>query len=182
MIHIVRIATLGTAVGLSACGSTEPPATASPSVTNGGNAPAADHTPMTAEPDTASTLSLRCGNAVADLHRTGATSAHATFTPAGEPARPLAIPDALQDYSAVGLGCTTATDGTPFLVVQYGELPHGCQFCEWYALYDQHGQLLTQNTPAVLGEGEQRQPNNQQYETLLSRHGLQHPAMEFAGR
>lgn len=182
MIHLARIATLGAAVSLSACGSTEPPATPSPSTTTGGNAPAVDHTQMTVEPDTASALSLRCGNAVADLHSTGPTSAQASFTLPGEPAHALAIPEALAGYSALGMGCTTAADGTPFLVVQYGELPYGCQFCEWYALYDHQGQLLTQNTPALLGEGEDRQPNNQQYETLLARHGLQHPAMEFAGQ
>ena len=35
MIHLARIATLGAAVSLSACGSTEPPATPSPSTTTG---------------------------------------------------------------------------------------------------------------------------------------------------
>lgn len=169
------------AINLTGCGTGDNnPAPTTPAPDR--SATTAEPPTMNVEPDTAATVRLQCGAAQASLTATGPTSTQARFTPEGQPARTLAIPDALHGNSAIGLGCASAADGTTFLVVQYGELPYGCQFCEWYALYDHNGQLLTQNTPALLGEGEQRQPNNQQYEALLARHGLQHPAMEFVGQ
>lgn len=181
MIHLAGLVTVATAVTLAGCGKDQSsPAPPTPSPDRSG--PTAEPPTMNVEPDTAAVISLQCGKAVASLTVTGPDSTQASFSPPGQPAHALAIPEALDGNSAIGVGCTTAADGTAFLVVQYGELPYGCKFCEWYALYDGNGQLLTQNTPALLGEGEQRQPNNQQYEQLLARHGLQHPAMEFVGQ
>lgn len=179
--QLAGLVTVMAAINLTGCGTGDNnPAPTTPAPDRSDTT--AEPPTMNVEPDTAATVRLQCGAAQASLTATSPTSTQASFTREGQPAQALAIPDALHGNTAIGLGCTTAADGTSFLVVQYGELPYGCRFCEWYALYDGNGQLLTQNTPALLGEGEQRQPNNQQYEALLARHGLQHPAMEFVGQ
>lgn len=47
----------------------------------------------------------------------------------------IAKPGEMGDYSAVGLGCAiAASDGKPYFIVQYGELPFGCEFCEWFSV------------------------------------------------
>ena len=181
MTQLAGLVTVVAAINLTGCGTDDNhPAPTTPAPDR--SATTAEPSTMNVESDTVANVRLQCGAAQASLTATGPTSTQASFTRAGQPAQALAIPEALHGNSAIGLGCTTAADGTAFLVVQYGELPYGCKFCEWYALYDSNGQLLTQNTPALLGEGEQRQPNNQQYEQLLAQHGLQHPAMEFVGQ
>lgn len=62
----------------------------------------------------------------------------------------IANPNGLESYSAVGLGCAVASDQASYVVVQYGELPSGCEFCEWFHVLDAKGQWLTHSVPAIL--------------------------------
>lgn len=89
----------------------------------------------------------------------------------------LAPPPEMQDYTAVALGCANDGKGSGYLVVQYGELPYGCEFCEWYFLYDARGQLLNHATPPLHGEDGSQFPNNDEYERKLEELGLKHPEM-----
>lgn len=91
----------------------------------------------------------------------------------------IAAPAEMDGYTAVGMACVQDTSGTPFFVVQYGELPFGCSFCEWYYLYDASGRQLTHSTPPLRGEGEEQEPNNDEYEQLLEKHGIQHPEVNY---
>ncbi|WP_241752679.1 hypothetical protein, partial [Stenotrophomonas maltophilia] len=61
----------------------------------------------------------------------------------------IAAPKEMDGYTAVGLACVQDRSGTPYFVVQYGELPFGCSFCEWYYLYDASGRQLTHSTPPL---------------------------------
>lgn len=125
-------------------------------------------------------LSIQCGPAKARIGFTGPTSTEGSFITADGTVTALQTPSGLEDYTPVGFGCSTATPGDTYLVVQFGEFPEGCQFCEWFALYDKSGKLLTANTPAFHGQGEDRNPNNDEYEKALVTHQLKHPAIEFA--
>ena len=89
----------------------------------------------------------------------------------------LASPPEMQDYTAVGLGCANDGKGVDYLIVQYGELPYGCEFCEWYFLYDAQGQLLNHATPPLREEEGKQAPNNDEYERKLEELGLKHPEM-----
>lgn len=132
---------------------------------------------------TAANLHLRCGLAEASVQPTSATTTLVSFrATSGSSPQPLAIPPGLADQTAVGVGCAVASDGSAYLVVEYGELPSGCRFCEWYALHDSRGALLSANDPPLLGTGEDREPNNRQYQAQLARLGLQHPQMQHADR
>jgi len=62
----------------------------------------------------------------------------------------LKKPRGMGGYTAVGLACTKAKDGTPYIKVQYGELPSGCAFCEWFHLYSTRGEVLTHSDPPIL--------------------------------
>jgi len=94
-------------------------------------------------------------------------------------------PEEMKDYTAVGLGCAVAdTDGKPYFVAQYGELPTGCSFCEWYYLYDANGKQLTHSEPSVvedknMPEAQQRSPNNAEYEAMIAKLGIQHPEVDY---
>jgi hypothetical protein len=91
----------------------------------------------------------------------------------------------MKDYTAVGLGCAVAdTDGKPYFVAQYGELPAGCSFCEWYYLYDANGKQLTHSDPPIvedksMPEAQQQSPNNAEYEALIAKLGIQHPEVDY---
>lgn len=97
----------------------------------------------------------------------------------------IAEPEEMQGYSAVGIGCAVAdADGKPYFVVQYGELPTGCSFCEWYYLYDANGKQLTRSDPPIvedksMPETRQQSPNNAEYEALIAKLGIQHPEMDY---
>ena len=97
----------------------------------------------------------------------------------------IAKPEEMKDYTAVGIGCAVAdTDGKPYFVAQYGELPTGCSFCEWYYLYDADGQQLTHSNPPIVEDksmpaAQQQSPNNAEYEALISRLGIQHPEVDY---
>ena len=96
----------------------------------------------------------------------------------------IAKPVEMEGYTAVGLGCAVAANGKPYFVAQYGELPAGCSFCEWYYLYDEHGKQLTHSDPPViedkdLPEAQQQSPNNAEYEALIAKLGIQHPEVDY---
>jgi len=97
----------------------------------------------------------------------------------------IAKPVEMKDYTAVGLGCAVAdTDGKPYFVAQYGELPAGCSFCEWYYLYDANGKQLTHSDPPIMEdksmpEAQQQSPNNAEYEALIAKLGIQHPEVDY---
>lgn len=94
-------------------------------------------------------------------------------------------PDEMRDYAAVGLGCAIAeSDKKPYFVVQYGELPFGCEFCEWFYLYDASGKQLTRSDPALitdpsLPEGQQQSANTREYEATIEKIGLTQPEVEY---
>jgi hypothetical protein len=100
-------------------------------------------------------------------------------------ATPIAKPEEMKDYSAVGLACAVArSNGEPYFIVQYGELPFGCYFCEWHYLYDAEGKQLTRSDPPILEdaslpEGKQQFANQKEYEALLAELGLGEPEVEF---
>ena len=96
----------------------------------------------------------------------------------------IKAPDEMQGYTAVGLGCATSTDGDAYFVVQYGELPYGCQFCEWFYLYDAEGKQLTNSRPPILTdtslpEGEQQSSNTREYQEMIKKLGITHPEVEY---
>ncbi|WOB50852.1 hypothetical protein NYR97_05535 [Xanthomonas hydrangeae] len=89
----------------------------------------------------------------------------------------LAPPAEMVDYTAVGLGCAEDGKGTNYFVIQYGELPYGCEFCEWFFLYDAKGQLLNHAAPPLREQDGQQSPNNDEYEHKLEELGLKHPEL-----
>jgi hypothetical protein len=97
---------------------------------------------------------------------------------------PIVKPEEMKDYTAVGIGCTVAADGKPYFVAQYGELPMGCSFCEWYYLYDANGKQLTHSDPPILEdksmpEAQRQSPNNAEYEALITKLGIRHPELDY---
>ena len=105
--------------------------------------------------------------------------------PASGMAEPIADPAEMKGYTAVGLGCADSSqDGKAYFVVQYGELPNGCKFCEWFYLYDETGLQLTTSAPPILVDqtlpsGQQQSANTREYETLIKKLGLTHPEMSY---
>jgi len=102
----------------------------------------------------------------------------------GSNAIDLAKPRGMARYTALGLACTQARDGTPYVVVQYGELPRGCAFCEWFHLYTTQGKLLTHSDPPIvvddtLPPSERQSPNNDAFETTSKQLGLERPRLSF---
>lgn len=97
----------------------------------------------------------------------------------------IAAPEVLKEYVPVGLGCATSpVDGRAYLVVQYGQLPEGCSFCEWFHLYDTDGNALTRNTQAILLDrsqppGRQEYPDNESYDAMLKKLQIKHPEIQY---
>ncbi|MEQ7705613.1 hypothetical protein VC179_004270 [Xanthomonas sp. WHRI 8812E] len=89
----------------------------------------------------------------------------------------LPAPAEMAEYTPVGIGCAEDGKGTAYAVVQYGELPYGCEFCEWFFLYDATGKLLNHATPPLLEQDGQQSPNNDDYEHMLEQLGLKHPEL-----
>ncbi len=93
-------------------------------------------------------------------------------------------PSEMANYTAVGLGCATSANRDAYFVVQYGELPFGCQFCEWFYLYDLQGNQLTRSIPPILTdsslpEGEGQSSNTREYQEMLQRLDITHPEVEY---
>ena len=95
-----------------------------------------------------------------------------------------AKPKGIEKYSAVGLACTKASNGTQYFVVQYGEMPHSCTICEWYSVYDLQGMPMTSNDPATLTApdlppSQQVYPNNNEYSALEKKLGLVKAKLQY---
>lgn len=103
---------------------------------------------------------------------------------AGAPAT-ITEPEEMSEYTAVGLGCAVAkANGKPYFVVQFGELPYGCRFCEWFYLYDADGMQLTRSNPPIvtdtsLPEGAQQSSNTQEYQLAIEKLQVTHPDMSY---
>jgi hypothetical protein len=140
----------------------------------------------TAATAAAQPLTVTCGKAKMSLYCTGSDCGATSLSLTSGDAKPIKIsrPEGLERYTAVGLSCAKATDNTPYFVVQYGERPEGCAFCEWFHLYSTEGQLLTKSIPAILTdssarEGHQQMPNNMQFDALDRKLGLGRPKMRY---
>lgn len=86
-------------------------------------------------------------------------------------------PHELAKYTAVGLDCAFGSDGNAYFIVEYGERPFGCKFCEWFHLYDASGSLLTHSNPPILidntlPENQKRLPNNEEFDALTEKFGI----------
>ena len=153
---------------------------------SGSSAPAAPSTPstppLTQQDDTG--MHIECQGTrltVAGLPDQGADAAPQTRLEIEKDGqrRSLDKPSEMADYTAVGLACVQDKTGTPYFVVQYGELPYGCQFCEWFYLYDADGKQLTHSTPPLRGEAPSQEPNNDEYEQWLAKLGVTHPEVTY---
>lgn len=134
-------------------------------------------------------LQVSCGHSTMILHCT-ADQCHATSLQLIShdngtfKALDIHSPQGLEQYTAVGLACSKATDGMPYFVVQYGQLPEGCEFCEWFHIYDTQGNLLTHSTPAILTDnslpdGQQQFPNNKEFNAMNRKLGLGRPQVQY---
>lgn len=91
------------------------------------------------------------------------------------PARAVEDPPEMAGYSATGLGCARSTGMRDRgFVVEYGEEPYGCEFCEWRYLLDTQGNFLTHAVPPVLTDstrppGQQQYPNQHDYDEAAKR-------------
>lgn len=94
-------------------------------------------------------------------------------------------PDEMEDYTAVGLGCAVAkADGKPYFIVQYGELPFGCNFCEWFYLHDAAGVQLTHSNPPILTDaslpaGKQQTSNTKEFQKIIEKLGIKPPEVDY---
>jgi len=157
--------------------------TAGPAPNGGLAAPSSHSTTAQANPidgTRGAGLTRQCGTLEVQLHcnaaSTSCTKTELTLRDGGA-AHALSSPAEMASYTAVGLDCVTASNGTPYLVVQYGELPYGCEFCEWYYLYDATGMQLTHSAPIILEDaslpaGKQQIPNNREFEAALDKLGI----------
>ncbi|WP_147292987.1 hypothetical protein [Dyella psychrodurans] len=90
----------------------------------------------------------------------------------------MATPKGMEKLSPVGLACSVSSkNALSYFVVEYGELPAGCEYCEWFHIYDTHGKLLTSSYPSVLNiEGMEpprdKAPNNIDFTSWSKKLGL----------
>lgn len=97
----------------------------------------------------------------------------------------IASPSEMRDYTAVGISCAMSEeDGNPYFIVQYGELPWGCKFCEWFYIYDKNGKQLTKSVPVTLRDEalpdtQQQYPNNREYTVLAKSLRLPRTEMSY---
>lgn len=104
--------------------------------------------------------------------------------PAGA-VKPIENPLEMADYTPIGLGCAVSkADSKPYFVVQFGELPYGCNFCEWFYLYDENGTQLTTSNPPILvdkelPEGKQQTSNTKEYESMIKKLEIMHPEVTY---
>lgn len=127
-----------------------------------------------------------CGGTTVVLQCTGSACTSTSLQLMTDHGKVLTVanPSGLESYSAVGLGCAVASDQTPYVVVQYGELPTGCEFCEWFHVLDAKGQWLTHSVPAILvgralpGTRDQV-PNNREFNAFSRKWKLGKPHITF---
>lgn len=96
----------------------------------------------------------------------------------------IASPAELEDYTAIGVGCGYANNGRTYVILQYGELPYGCKYCEWFHLYDDSLNLLTRSRPLVMYDNAQpdswrRYPNNEEFNALAEKLGISETNVEL---
>jgi hypothetical protein len=90
----------------------------------------------------------------------------------------------MERYTAVGLACVRAKNDMPYLLVQFGERPEGCKFCEWFHVYTPRGKLLTKSQPPILRDNTQPDqnaliPNNGDFNRWSKKLGIERPQFEF---
>jgi hypothetical protein len=127
-------------------------------------------------------MSLRCSAAEPDCTRTSLSlkNSHGQRIDINPPVE-------LAEFTAVGIDCVIARNGVRYFVVQYGERPYGCKFCEWYEMYDISGNLLTHSVPPILvgkahSGADQQMPNNDEFEALADQMGINEVNIELLGR
>lgn len=131
------------------------------------------------------TLSKQCGQATATITCTALSSdsscvsTRLSIKTSDSPEAASSKPKGLEKYTAIGLQCTKSKDGSAYFYVEYGELPWRCPGCEWLALYDDHGSLLTNNDPPMLPSKElspeqpyEYGPNNNEFQAETEKLGL----------
>jgi hypothetical protein len=125
----------------------------------------------------AAQMALQCAASSKDC-----TSTSLRYVDAQGNAVEAAKPKGMDTYTAVGVGCLTAKDGSNYFVVKYGELPYGCAFCEWFHLYDSNGAVLTHSDPPILtGDAaapDDQAPNNNEFKALHRKLGLGRPKVD----
>jgi hypothetical protein len=137
------------------------------------------------------TLSKVCGQATATLTCTAFSSEYSSCLSTKlriktEDGKSVASPKprGLEKYTAIGLQCAKSKDGRAYFEVHYGERPFGCKVCEWYAIYDSHGALLTNNDPPVLHDRDlpmpdQSRPNSDEFFRVVDKLGLQNVEVDL---
>lgn len=159
----------GQAVSTAAPEATTPPASAAPA------------TPLPTQQEEKG-MHKECAGARLHLTALPATDGAATRTrldiEKDGQRRTLEAPAEMEGYTAVGLACAQDAQGVSYFVVQYGELPYGCAFCEWFYLYDANGRQLTHSDPPLRGEADAQSPNNDEYAQLIAKLGIQHPEVD----
>lgn len=124
------------------------------------------------------TMTIRCAAGSADCSQTTLS-----IRTADGKVRTLDKPKGMGPYTPVGMACASAAHKAYF-VVQYGERPMGCAFCEWYHLYTVEGKVLTHSDPPVLTDStlppaQQQYPNNKEYNETAKRLDLEEQDIEF---
>jgi hypothetical protein len=132
-------------------------------------------------------LNLVCGNARITIACVkGSDCTHTLLRMKSGEGKTLLLqkPKGLDDYTAVGMACPSNDAKERYVEVEFGQLPIGCSFCEWRALYDLKGNKLTDNDPAILidktfDEAHQKYPNNEQITELAKKLKLDKPEMMY---
>ncbi|MCD9030240.1 hypothetical protein LDO32_00625 [Luteimonas sp. Y-2-2-4F] len=160
------------ALSLAACGAQESPSPATATAT-----PAAATAPQTGTAGHAPHVRTACRGAtlvLTALHEGDGLPQRTRLEAERDGRRTvLDVPQGMQDVAAIGLGCTRDASGTPYFVVQYGELPRGCAACEWFVLHDADGRPLHAAAASLREDGQA--PDNDAYERRLRELGLAHP-------
>jgi hypothetical protein len=140
------------------------------------------------------TLSKQCGQATATITCTAQSSEYRGYPMCvstkldikaadGKKVAPPK-PKGLEEHTATGLQCTKSKEGGAYFYVEYSDLPVGCKMCEWIAIYNERGALLTNNDPPVLHDPElppqdPYRPNNDEFSTMSDKLGLPKVDMDY---
>lgn len=117
----------------------------------------------------------------------GCEASKLSFQSKGMPENIIKLPKEIKasNFSAVGLSCTENPNGEQYVIVQFGELPYGCEICEFYYLYDLKGNALTKSDPLLLKEqvveGDSRKsltPNNREFNEMSKKLNIKFKEVE----
>lgn len=127
----------------------------------------------------ASKMTLECAKKSASCHASTLWIESGT-----QPRRAVAKPGGMEQYTPTGLACATSRESGHFFIVEYGELPTGCKFCEWFHLYDGSGKPLTASSPAIVrlhgrDPTQDQAPNNAEFTALSKELGLDAPEIQY---